>query len=267
MRGELFTEIGLTELGRFFTSRYHGFQEKYNGQRRCICKQHGTIRDFNREGGRAEGLPLPKAVIKALLAHPLPEFVVEVELVKNKVFLFDALILGAEMLVGDAYEYREARYHVEFDGFHPDIIPVKTERTEKGKRELVLRLAQTGGEGIIIRDMRKAYREGRAKQHFKFKFWKDLDAVVIGASPEGKDSVRVGVYDEHGKLHEIGGVTLKDYKLAPGDVVTVKYLYGTRDRHIKEPSLLCKRVDKRAKDCTIDQIRINKNFIGEENGR
>jgi hypothetical protein len=79
--------------------------------------------------------------------------------------------------------------------------------------------------------------------------------VVIGPSPEGHNSVRIGVYDERGRLYEVSGVSLRGkFQLNKLDVVEVRYLYATRSNHIVQPVLLRKRNDKRADDCLLNQL-------------
>lgn len=268
---ELLTEIlnrrldrrrfGFPEIERFTKDHRWGYQEKFNGERRIICKEGNSIRVFNRKG--EIGKSLPYNLVRLLLSHPLPQFVIDTEVVQNKtIHILDGLVLGDEQLVHDSYEYREARCHAEFDNFHASIRVVKTVRDEKGKRELLKHLWETNCEGVVIRRMDAIYKQERAGQHFKFKFWKELDAVVIGPSPEGKDSVRIGVYDERGRLHEICGVSLiGKVRVAPGDVLVIKYLYATADLNIVQPTILKKRTDKSPRECTVTQLELNKNFM------
>lgn len=265
LRGELFEEIDLSQLSRLTSNPDWGYQEKHNGERRTICKDvvdgHFRIRDFNREGGIGKGLP--SHIRQALLRHPLPKFVIECELVKGDIFIFDALILGEEMLFNDRYEYREARYHAEFEGFADHIFTVRTVRGAKNKQALVLKLASEHAEGIICRNLKARYKQGRSGQHFKLKFVKECDVVVIGRNPQGKDSAEIGVYDNQGRLHRVSGCALRGIRVVPGDVLTVKYLYSSRDNHLVQPVLVRKRNDKSPRECTLSQLVMNKNFRGQ----
>jgi len=110
-----------------------------------------------------------------------------------------------------------------------------------------------------VRDMTAPYVEGESGQHKKVKFWKTLEAIVVGPSPRHKNSVRLACYDDRGTLHEICGIKLKDEKLTTGYVVEVKYLYATSRNHIVQPQLLRRRTDKQASLCTMSQLVIGKN--------
>lgn len=243
------------------------FQEKYNGHRRLIQKSaNGEIKDFNRLGDKGQGLP--EVLIRALRAHPLYQFVIDVELVENTIYIFDALLLGDDVLVTEPYFTREASYHSQFDGYHRNIGTAASARTLEEKETLISRLEAEHAEGFVSKDGRAMYRPG-ATINLRFKFWKDLDAVVIGDSLERssngsgdlKNAVRLGCYDQRGMLKDICGATKKsDLILRPGDVVKVKYLYGTEELNIVQIDILELRDDKRAVDCTLDQIMINKNW-------
>lgn len=263
IQAELLTETTVNHFQRMLLDATYGFQEKHNGHRVIVCKQNGKLSFFNREGEPSTKrvyLPLQKV----LLAHPLSTFVIDCELVKNLLFVFDALYLGDEELVHDAYEYREARYHAEFSHY-AYIIPVDTARTPREKKELWNRVERNHGEGIVSKNLSKPYRQGRADQHWKLKFWKTADAVVIGPSPEGKDSVEIGMYDDRGRIHRISGCSLRNKFNPPvGQVIEVRFLYATKERNIVQPTLLHVRYDKRAADCKLAQLEpyINKNWTG-----
>lgn len=264
IQAELLTESTKSHFQRMlFDSRY-GFQEKFNGHRLIICKENGALRTFNRVG-ESSSKALPPRVKFALLAHPLPAFVIDGEIVGSVFHLFDALILGNETLVHDDYEYREAQCHAAFDNYQSSVISVVyTARTAEDKRRLWDNIEATHGEGIVAKNMTATYKQGRAEQHFKLKFWKTADAVVIGPSPEDKDSVEIGMYDAKGRLHRISGCSLRNkFRPKPGQVVEVRFLYATKEYHIVQITLLRIRFDKPAAECKLSQLDmyINKNWV------
>jgi len=259
IRADLPVEVDKAVLTRLCPDPRWGYQEKFNGEYRTICKDSNGIHDFNRNGDPAKGLP--SDLIAALKNHPLHQFVIAGELVGNRSLkLFDALILGDVNYVADAYQVRETRYHMEFDKYSKLILPTYTARTMETKAQLVIQLLEEGAEGVIVRDMTAPYVEGKSGQHMKVKFWKTLDAVVIGPDPKGHHSVRLGCFDDlTGTLHEVCGIKLKDEKLTTGYVVEIKYLYATSRNHIVQPQLLRRRTDKQASLCTMSQLVIGKN--------
>jgi ATP-dependent DNA ligase len=259
---------------RLETDDRYVFQEKHNGDRRIIQKNlDGTILDFNRNGDPGKGLR--EATKAALRAHPLPQFIIDVEYITKTgmIFVFDALFLGDDMIAAHPYKHREAAYHSYFTGHHRLIVPVTSARTPQEKRALVAKLKAEFAEGYVAKELDAPYREsvGNRRWNYRVKFVKRLDAVVIGDSKERnsdgniKNSVRLGLYDAQGNLKDVCGVTKKSgLVLKPFDVVTILYLYGSDtldviqpriDMDIKQP-----RHDKAARLCTVDQIEINKNW-------
>lgn len=263
IQAELLTETDVSHFQRMLMDATYGFQEKHNGHRLIVCKQHGVLSFFNREGELSTKrvfLPLRKV----LLEHPLSTFVIDCELVGNLLYIFDTLYLGDEELVHDTYEYREARYHAEFSHY-AYIIPVVTARTPKEKKELWNRVESNRGEGIVSKNLRSTYQQGHANQHWKLKFLKSADAIVIGPNPEGKDSVEIGMLDARGKMRRISSVSLRNkYHIQAGQVIEVRFLYSTKNFHIVQPVLVRIRTDKRAADCKLAQLEpyINKNWVG-----
>jgi hypothetical protein len=247
-----------------------GFQEKHNGDRRIIEKRGNLIYDYNRNGGSGKGLP--SHVIEALRRHPLHQFIIDVELVKNRhfdgIYVFDALFLGDEGVVGMPYCYRESSYHAQFDGFDECIAPVETARTTEEKMKLIVRLRGENAEGFVTKDLRAVYRpsDGNRRYNFRYKFVKNCDCVVIGDSTKRvdghlRDSVRLGLFGKRGKLKDICGATKKSaFTLKAGDVVEIAYLYASGNLDVVQPRILRQRFDKRPEECTLDQLVVNKNW-------
>jgi hypothetical protein len=126
-----------------------------------------------------------------------------------------------------------------------------------------MQLAKDKAEGVVWRDMRAAYKQGRAGQHFKTKFVKECDVVVMGPSPKDHNSVEIGVFDK-GILRRVSGLSLNGKTtVVTGDVVQVHYLYASKNLHLVQPCMASDgaRTDKQAADCTIDQLVVNKNWV------
>jgi bifunctional non-homologous end joining protein LigD len=262
LRAELLTEIGPQQAARLIQNPNYGGQEKENGKRRIVVRNGNQVFCFNREGEKRN---LPPAVVKIILQHHLTRFVIDTELcgtvIAPRVRIFDSLILGDELLGQQEYQFRLNRTHEEFDNFNPMFFVLYTARTPEEKLALCKKLYAENAEGMVFKRMDAIYKQGRAGQHFKLKFWKDADVVVIGPSPEGHDSVEIGVY-KNGKLHRISGVSLIGReRVKAGDVITVKYLYATKNLHIVQPIMLQKRDDKQPKACTADQLVINRDMV------
>lgn len=241
------------------------FQEKHNGDRRLVEKQGDSIKDYNRNGEPGKGLP--ESVKIALRKHPMYQFVLDVELVSEEIFVFDVLCYGDEMTVLKPYSYREATYHANFEGYN-HIVCVKSARTAEEKLALIQHLTENFAEGFVAKELKASYRpaDNNQRYNYRYKFVKSCDCVVIGDSTKRvngmiRDSVRLGLYDNRGKLKDICGATKKSaFTLAAGDVVEIHYLYASGTYDAVQPRIVRKRTDKRPEDCTLEQLVVNKNW-------
>jgi bifunctional non-homologous end joining protein LigD len=263
LQAELLTKVTPQVAARLIQDPNFGAQEKENGKRRVMVRNNDQVFCFNREGEKRD---LPPAVVKAILSHRLTRFVIDTELCGTKIAprvkIFDVLILGDELLGQTPYSHRENRCHEEFDNFNKIFTVLFTARTSEEKLALVKKLHAENAEGVVFKRMDAVYKQGRSGSHFKLKFWKSADFVVIGPSPEGHDSVEIGVY-KNGKLHRVSGVSLIGReRVVAGDVIEARYLYATKNLHIVQPVMLQKRDDKQAKACTADQLVINRDMVG-----
>ena len=265
IKAELLQDAPDDLIKRLVLDSHWVFQEKHNGDRRLIEKQGNVIRDYNRNGLKGKGLP--PSVMNAIKNHPMYQFIIDGELVGNTFFVFDILYYGGQVTADKPYSYRESLYHASFDDAGC-IVPVKSARTSEEKIALIKKLKEERAEGFVAKDTRADYRpsENNQRWNYRYKFVKDLDAVVIGYSTkmvDGKmrDSVRLGCYDEHGVLHDICGATKKlGLDLRPGTVVILRYLYGTKTLDVVQPRIMDVRKDKAPHECTLSQIVVNKNW-------
>jgi len=268
---ELLQDATDAQMERTLTDPNWVWQEKHNGDRRLITKNGADIQDFNRKGEPGKGLA-PK-LIEALRKHPLHKFIIDVEYVGafDNIVIFDVLQVGDEIIAMNRYSTRLSYLHSNFDGYHADILPIISAVTPQEKMALVKRLKAEHAEGFVIKQLDAPYRPSNAggtlRYNYRYKFWKTLDAVVIGDTKELdnqgrlKNSVRLGLYTPDERLKDVCGATKKSsFVLKPGDVVELKYLYGTETLDVVQPALMHPRFDKAAKECTVDQIIINKNW-------
>ena len=256
---------------RFLNDSNWVWQEKHNGDRRLIEKSGDRISDFNRKGEPGKGLS--PEIVAALKRHPLHQFIIDCEFVSafNELHVFDMLVAGDALIMLDKYSSRLSYLHTHFDGFDKRVLPIISAVTREEKEALVKRLLKWHAEGFAVKELSAPYREsnasGTVRYNYKVKFWKSLDAVVLGDSTKVvdghlRDSVRLGLYTPDGKLKDICGATKKSrYDLKRGDVVEVKYNYGSGTLDIVQIDIINLRDDKSPEQCTIDQIVVNKNWF------
>lgn len=253
---ELLTEVqnDPDTLARFILDPNIGFQEKFNGNRRIVGKDVNGIWSLNKKGERRE---LPRRLAMNIKNDIPFNFIIDSELMPGEhLRIFDSIILGNRNMLrpGDPEPY-EARIQAVRDNFSaPWGSPVYTAYTQIEKIRLLKKLTDENAEGLVCRQLHSPYKQGDSHQHFKIKFVKTLDAVVMGKVLD-KDSVDLGLYDKLGRLQRISAAsTLGKVALKPNDVVEVKYLFASRNNHIVQPRISLKRDDKEPRACTLDQL-------------
>lgn len=251
---ELPTLVPIEQIGRFIKDPAYGLQEKYNGKRRTVIKQGDHIYALNKTGETRNVEPVLK---QALLKCPHDNMIFEAEQIKLHYTIFDLLMIDGKSLANEPYRER-MRVAEHSLGSESWCRIVATATTGIEKYALAAQLIKDHAEGVVIKDLNAAYGAGR---HKKIKFVKTLDAVVIGPSPKGHDSVELGLYDDMGRLVRIGGCSLRGKeKVQKGDVVEIMYLYSTPTNHVVQPRMTVKRDDKNPEDCKLSQLVLNKNF-------
>lgn len=144
---------------------------------------------------------------------------------------------------------------------NPKIRLVPQAKTSEEKRALVDRCRWMGAEGVMAKHRKGLYRPGaRSKDMWKAKFVETADVVVLALRDDGKDSVRLGAYDANGlDVIDVGRASLigkeKKGEFKVGDVLEVRYLYMGAGNRLFQPTILKKRTDKRAEECSIKQFK------------
>lgn len=129
--------------------------------------------------------------------------------------------------------------------------------TTHGKRDLLARVVEMGGEGVMFKELDAPYESGRTSAIMKYKLWESADVIVTGFHPEGKRSVKVAAFDGE-ELVGLGTVTMSDHNLTlvqPGNVIEVKYLYLGAQGALYQPAFLRVRGDKDPYECVVSQLK------------
>ncbi len=142
---------------------------------------------------------------------------------------FDVLALGADVLLERPYEERRAVLET-IDGL--ELTPVQ--RSVEGARRWL-----RDEEGVIAKELAAPYLPGERKGMVKVKRVRTIDAVVMGWRPGKAENtvgaIILGLYDDEGRLHEVGhssGFTTKRKR----ELVEELRPYETGERGSGEPS-------------------------------
>lgn len=119
------------------------------------------------------------------------------------------------------------------------------------KVDLIQRVREAGGEGVVLKNLDGTYQPGwRVTTQLKYQFTKRADLVVMERKP---NSATLGVYRD-GELVQVGACSMIGKPDAqPGDVIELMYLYWTGSS-LYQPRMVRIREDKAAFDCTFEQF-------------
>ena len=221
-----------------------------------VRKQGDEITGINRRG---LVVAIPDAIREAVEHIPY-DVLIDGEAVGDTLHAFDLLEVKGNDL-------RQRRYLDRFAGLIMVIPPnlpalrwVSTAIDPNDKLETFEELKESGGEGVVFKDVDAPFSPGRPNSggpQLKFKFVESASFVVTGHN--AKRSVTLGLYNADGdKLVPAGNVTIPPNHPFPkwGLWSDVRYLYALKQSgSIYQPVYLGPRNDIPAADCTVDQLK------------
>lgn len=244
------------------------FQQKIDGVRAVMLCENGTVQPLNRNG-QPLTKDVPHEIRNALKPIAARTSVVDGEMIEGVFYVFDLPTFGNVVSLRSSYEDRYAALEIVIPALNVPIVKLlPTAKTTTAKLELARDVLAAGLEGIIIRAKNAPYLPGlRTPQLLKAKFTKDADLVVMAVNLDGKQNMRLGVYDKSGTLVSMGectglagdGPTIctgepGDPDAYVGSVVKVRYLSVYHSR-LYQPNLPTLRTDKLPEQCTTDQFK------------
>jgi bifunctional non-homologous end joining protein LigD len=222
-----------------------------------------------------------KKVPKAIQDFRFPEgndagqFILDGELVGNEFWIFDFIVEG---VIDAKMPLRSRRHALEqsffaWSGGNSSLRLVPQAQTVDEKIRLAEKALANNFEGLLLKDREAPYRSGgRTEEWLKVKFVSTVDCFVTGVRTDGKDSVDLGLLDVDpsralaptqiavGRASLIGKE--KNGTINVGDVLEVRYLYCGAGGRLFQPTILRKRDDKRAVECTTQQLKwVNKEVL------
>lgn len=230
-------------------------QQKLDGDRVLFHVKDGAVTALNRNGEIRVNL-VPAKVSRQF---EIPgEWVFDGELMADGTYwLFDLPVAEPHINPSHPYEYRLVVLERLFAGWGPDpcVRLLPTARTAAAKTALIEATMAANGEGVIFKDTRAPYRQGkRSNAMLKAKYVKTADCVVSDIGRDGRANCHVSLFDR-GREVEVGSVPTEGKpRVHIGDVVEVRYLYASDDRRLVQARMVRVRTDKYPTDCTMDQL-------------
>jgi ATP-dependent DNA ligase len=233
-------------------------ETKVDGERLLVHVDDGKVIPVNRKGAITT-LP-SKAIANAFATLSTGPWVFDGEVVNYKFHVWDMPMAGTAITPSAPYEQRRAvleAFMSRWDmGGEIHLLP--SYRGEEAKRDLLRRMQEHNGEGIMLKDLTAPYISGKRSDKIKkYKMWKSVDVIITEIRREGKDNAAMALICPDRGVVEVGTIsTIGKGSVQPGDVFEAKFLYAVdRSRpRLYQPTLLRKRLDKSPEECTLDQL-------------
>lgn len=265
---QLPTPIAENDLHSIIMSHEFAAQEKANGERRSIEVRSGAVRGINKLGLYVN---LPENLVQAFTGFEDALF--DGEQVGTTYYAFDLLQYQGrdlrQLAFGERYEI--LANEVLRSMWTPKENPIELLNaafTAADKHQMVRRVRENNGEGIVFKHVASPYDAGRSKAAFKYKFCESSTCLVIEVNQQR--SVRLGLLNAASEMVSVGNVTIPQNFAVPaaGDLVEVQYLYFNPQGAFEQPVFLGPRNDILPHEATLSQITRLKPGIGmDEMGR
>ncbi len=122
---------------------------------------------------------------------------------------FDLLARGERDLRDEPFERRRAELEEVLAGTPHPLHLTRTTRDAELARRWLQEFEGAGLDGVVAKPLALPYAPGK-RTMFKVKHARTADVVAVGyrvhKSGRGVGSLLVGLYDDHGRLHNVGGV-------------------------------------------------------------
>jgi len=260
VKPQLLSEIK-TPVSKPLLDDNFAISQKIDG-RRLILKTGLNIHGWARSGNPTN---IPGNVMDAF-SKVSPDWIFDGEIVKNTYHVFDLIQYSGTSISFKPWLERQNILNAVLKDFSPcvKIVPQFFGPEKLSHYEDCMEI---GAEGVVFSHVESRYHFGlRSKRSLKYKFVKTIDCVVIGKSINDKDNLVLGLYDSNNDLVEVGKVSSltgdgKKYSFNINDVVTVKYLYGTKSYRLYQPVSPMLRTDKEPYECLMNQMILKSDTI------
>lgn len=234
-------------------------EEKFDGDRVLLyLDESANVTAYNRTEGVRE---ISKAVINELRRFRLnAPLLLDGESIGDTFHIFDLLQIQGLDLRPLAFEERNAQLATLLNRAHnlSSLVRTKTFFSTEDKTALLIQLFNQQKEGIVFKKLSAPYGAERVTDQFKVKFVKEATFIVTELKPKGKNSVTIGLLNEHSQIVSAGHVSIRPCikTVKVGDLLDVRYLYARRlSGHIVQAVAQRIRTDLLREECTTSQLR------------
>lgn len=236
-------------------------QEKHDGWRTMVKKEGDEIFGSNKKGLK---IALPQSLVDKVSVLS-DNVLFDGELIGETYYIFDLLELGEKNLRTESVMSRLKTLNT-ISQVNAMVTPTFITSEEKTKKLEELKLAKK--EGVVFKKKDATYVPGRPASlgnQLKYKFMEESTMIVV-SHHEAKRSIGVGVFDEDGKLVNLGNVTIYPNQDIPpiGAIVEIRYMHCFEGGSIYVSSFKHLRPDQDKSDCKLSQIKFKPKTDDEE---
>lgn len=238
-------------------ARGYLMQEKHDGVRALLSVRAGTPLLTNKRG-RELDIPASVAAFAAVALPEAGETILDAELVGDRLYIFDILMLRGEDLRAEGFRRRYATLEGLLLPYaeHVSLSPAYSFPTSK--RANYDALLAAGAEGVVFKSGSAPYTPGRSAANgecLKVKFVESA-TVRVKAHHESKRSVSIEMLDGDAWVG-VGNVAIPVNHTMPaiGSLVEAHYLYAFRGGSLYQPVYKGERDDVSDADCGIGQLK------------
>jgi len=263
MRVQLLSEISESLIDKYIHSDNFALSQKLDGRRALVSRSGLNVRCIGRSGLEAD---LPSGVRESFM-RVKSDWTFDGEIIDDTYYVFDILEYPSGSIVDRPWLERNNLLQTVLKNFSESVKIVRQSLTTEDKQSHYEDCVTAGAEGVVFCNISSPYKAGRrSSQALKYKFVKTIDCVVMDKSINGKENLVLGLYDNDNKLTDVGKVSAitgdgKIYEFQIGDVVTVRYLYGTKSYRLYQPVFPILRLDKEAEECRMNQMILKSETI------
>ena len=258
---ELLTPIEEPEALELVPDATWWFQQKFDGRRLAVHKDHGKYSGINKLG---QTIPIDSRFAESLDFVPAQSFLVDGEITDSDFHIWDLLRVNDTDLRVQPYEIRYAHLALFFGGVNDTLHVCETATAPDAKRAFVKAMHEANAEGFVCKNRNAVYAGGRAGQHYKCKFVASA-SFLVGPKPgkraaDGARSIAVYLLDgDTQRFMGTGGVPGRYPLPSDGQIVEVRYLYchpGPEGKLIQAKYFGKVRDDVGRAECSIDQLKL-----------
>jgi bifunctional non-homologous end joining protein LigD len=242
-------------------------QIKYDGCRRLVSCKEGSVKGLNKKG---EVVQLPDSIILSLINLTKEGFVIDGEIIGEKLHVFDVLSFNEKDAKKTSCEGRLSLLKAMSFEFGQFIEIVKSSYTKSEKQKMYDDLKDQNAEGIVFKLKISEYKAGRPASGgsaLKHKFVKTASFIVANIT-KNKRSIGLEMLNENNEKVFLGKCTVPVNKDIPkiGSVVEIKYLYCFKNGCIFQPVFKEIRTDVDIEECLMSQLvyKANQEEEGED---